>query len=125
MIGAMYRWVLQRRVWRRTPVTVDGTLVDAPSPQRVLELVCMLERGDGADALADRMERLLATFLPTETTLRRLSLYQQSVEGVGGAQEYAITLTYVVAMSQAPRLLQRRRRLLRRHSWPRTKKMCV
>lgn len=91
------------------------TYMDASSPQRILELVLMLERGDGADALAERMERLLTTFLPTEATLRRLSLFQQ--EALGGAQEYAITLMFALAMEQAPLLLQQRQ-IRRRHSWP-------
>jgi hypothetical protein len=73
------------------------TLVDAPSPADVERLVRLLDRGDGADELAVRLEQLYHTFPPDERVLRRLSLAQQAAARTGGAREYCLTLVYVVA----------------------------
>jgi len=107
-------WCLARR--RRPRPVVHGTLVDAPTAQRVEDLVRLVDRHDGADALAERVERLLTTFAPTERTLRRLSLQQQALQGAGNSLEYSVALVYVVSMQCAASATRRPRR--RRHSWP-------
>ena len=94
-----------------------GTLVDAHTPERVEELVRLLEREDGADALALRVEAVLLAFPPDDGTMQRLSLMQQRTEGSGDAREYSVTLVFSVAMTCVART-PRPRVPRRRHSWP-------
>lgn len=84
---------LVRRRWR----SPKRTLVDAPDVKSVVDLVRRLDRGEGADALADSMERLLRAFPPDEATMQRLSVLQQRHEGEGGAREYSVMCMYAVA----------------------------
>jgi len=97
--GAWY--VHKKRTVSSTSNTV-GTLVDAYTPESVEALIRILDRGKGADDLAQRVERLLQTFPPDERMLRRLSLMQQKYQGLGNAREYSVTLLFAIAMLSTP-----------------------
>lgn len=85
--------------WRRRHALppIPLPLIDAPTTDAVVDLVTRLERGDGADALAIRLTKLLQRFPPDEAVLRRLSTFQQRLEGTGARAEYAVTCMYVLA----------------------------
>lgn len=80
--------------------------MDPVCTQDVVRLVRCVAHGHGsimdADALSNRMERLLQTFPPTETTMQRLSLMQQSTAGTAGEEEFCVVLVYTIAMITAP-----------------------
>ena len=69
-------------------------ITDAESAEAFLKI---LERGDGADALADRVGRIFEAFPPSEKTMSRWSLLQQKHQGEGGVQEYSTTFIYAIA----------------------------
>ena len=71
--------------------------IDAPSPDVVINFVRRINRADGADKLAERLERVYERFPPRENSLRRLSLFQQMFEKEGGEREFCITIVYVIA----------------------------
>ena len=98
MLIAVGATALLWEAWRRyCPHHPSLALVDAPSVSAVVELIERLERKGGADALATRVTNLLRRFPPDEATLRRLSTFQQHLEGSGTRAEYAVTCMYVLA----------------------------
>ena len=75
------------------------TLMDVFDEHDALRLLqCTSQAHDDADALADRFERLLSVFPPTESQLRHMALAQQKLQGTGDQYEFAITLVYSMAM---------------------------
>lgn len=87
----------------RTPRPVPRTLLDAGDAPSVVRLVRCLDRGDGTDALADRLARLYATFPPDETLLARLSLLQQAHAGEGSVEDFCASTAYALAMDAVSR----------------------
>ena len=92
---------------KRAAHRVVGTLVDAPDADTAVALVRALDRGDGADALVERLARVLETFPPDERVMRRLSLMQQACQGEGGLREFCVTTVYAVATEVCSRPLKR------------------
>lgn len=85
------------RMPHRAPPRRRRTIVDADDAESVEALVRVLERGDGGDALAERLSRVLHTFPPDERVMRRLSLLQQAHEGEGSSREFCVTTMYAIA----------------------------
>ena len=81
----------------RTPRRPPRTLLDAGDAAAVVRLVRALDRGDGTDALADRLARLYAAFPPDEALLARLSLLQQAHAGAGTVEDFCATTAYALA----------------------------
>lgn len=79
----------------RVPV---GTLIDCCNEHDVVALVRALDRRDGVDRLAPRVMRLFYAFPPDERVLRRLSLMQQRLAGVGDEREFCVVLLFSLAM---------------------------
>ena len=55
------------------------------------------DRGDGTDALIERLARVYRVFPPDEYLLARLSLLHQRHEGEGGVREFCAATVYAVA----------------------------
>ena len=74
-----------------------GTIIDAHSISDVKAFVRSQERGDGCGALVNRIDRIFRTFVPEETTMRRLSILQQMYSGNGNDDEFCVLTVYVIA----------------------------
>lgn len=86
----------------RQPPRVWNVLVDPTCMADTVRLVHLISRERvgvvDADTLASRLERIFTTFRPTERTLQRLSIMQQSVAGLGNEEEFCIVLVFTIAM---------------------------
>ena len=98
----------------RLRVAVDPAC--AADAVRLVRLAAAGETELSTDALAGKLERLLRAFPPTEATLQRLSLLQQSLSGTGGEEEFCVVLLLAVAMLCVPKT---DRRVTRATSAPR------
>lgn len=94
---ALWYWYRPRRRYNRRRLLVS---IDAPNAQDVLNLVRRVERGDGADMLAERMSALMKRFPPTQGTLDRLLLMHKQ-NARNGDVEYAIACMYSIAKTSA------------------------
>ena len=93
-----------------------ATLLDAADVAAVVELVRRCAADDDADAFCERLFRLHRRFPPTEAQMRRLSVWQQQLEGTGGAEEYCVATVYgiaTVALCNAPAMSMPRPRRAR------------
>ena len=90
LAALLYRKTRARRVR-------PGTVVDARDVDSVVQLVRSQDRGDGTDALVERLTRVYRLFPPTEDVMQRLSLFQQTHQGEGGLREFCVTTAFVVA----------------------------
>lgn len=79
-----------------------GTLVDAFCVEDVVRLVRLMDRGAGVDDLAERMEKLLKTFPPTDAVRRRLRDMLDTVLGSGGEEEFCVMLLFVLSSKDVP-----------------------
>lgn len=74
------------------------TSIDPMDIESVELLVKKMDTGSGTDVLMYKLSKLYDVFLPSEYTMRRLSLLQQKFSGNGCIQEFCITCVYVAAM---------------------------
>ena len=74
------------------------TSIDPMDIESVELLVRKMDTGSGTDDLMCRLSKLYDVFLPSEYTMRRLSLLHQEFHGNGCMQEFCITCVYVAAM---------------------------
>ena len=90
-------WWNMRRLPGSGENFAQGTLMDVPSIACGRRLVRLMEHGDGADGIAQRLESLFQVFPPDEKTMRRISLYHQMCERTGGEDEFCMAMLHVVA----------------------------
>ena len=74
-----------------------GTLVDAVTMADVVCLVRRLDRGLGMDDLAERLERTLKRFPPTDRVKQRLRSMLETVCGSRGEEEFCVVLMGTIA----------------------------
>lgn len=104
---------------------IVATLLDAPSVDAVCALVRRLSAAPPAatdtDALLDRIRRRYMRFPPVEPAMRRLSLWQQTLQGTHGMSEFCVVTVYAVCtdvLAQCARPQRSRSRPLRARSAP-------
>jgi len=90
------------RAWRH--VGTATCCLDAASIEDAVVLVRRCAGGaSDACAIAERLERVYDRFPPDERLLRRLSTFQQLVEGEGGEREFCVVTVYMIASLCAAR----------------------
>tara|TARA_B100000475_G_scaffold91787_1_gene66377 strand:- start:89 stop:454 length:366 start_codon:yes stop_codon:yes gene_type:complete len=74
------------------------TCIDAFDIKDVEDLVRTMDKGHGTDEIMMGLSKLYDIFLPTENTMRRLSLMHQQLCNTGNLHEFCVTCVYIAAM---------------------------
>jgi hypothetical protein len=97
-----FKNILKKKIqvlWRGKRIIKRQTIIDCHSVDEIVSLVKLVSSHGGTDELVERLERLFITFPPDDSTLQRVSIFQQQTQGLGNELEFCCTMLHVVLLN--------------------------